>query len=199
MNTPITEIYRCFFTLIDGISIHKFENELKNELLYQYLSRSLALDCRSMYIETDGEKRLIKISDLVEQTEEANNESINDTADNSDTTTITTTIEQQENSDLTTEGSENTENTKGNQKIFVFPYVIPETEKWIIAYGMVISWLSPKIYRERLLRESLGDRDYKESSHGNQLNVLIKLFEKAKNEVEDYRIDHSFDGFEGFN
>lgn len=171
MSTPITEIYRCFFTLIDGISIHKFENELKNELLYQYLSRSLALDCRSMYIETDGEKRLIKISD----------------------------IKQQENSDLTTESSENIENTKGNQKIFAFPYVIPETEKWIIAYGMVISWLSPKIYRERLLRESLGDRDYKESSHGNQLNVLIKLFEKAKNEVEDYRIDHSFDGFEGFN
>ena len=85
----------------------------------------------------------------------------------------------------------------GTQK--VFPYEIPLTEQWIIAHGMVIGWLTPKINRERLLRESLGDRDYSESSHGNQLQQLMKLFENAKYEIEQFKLDHSFDGFEGFN
>ena len=68
-----------------------------------------------------------------------------------------------------------------------------------MAYGMVISWLVPKINRERLLREAVGDRDYKESSHGNQLQQLIKLVENAKNEIENFKNDISHDDFKGFN
>lgn len=81
----------------------------------------------------------------------------------------------------------------------LFPYEISESNMWLIAHGMVIGWLTPKVNRERLLRESVGDRDYKESSHGNQLQQLIKLLENAKKEIEDYKISHSFDDFEGFN
>jgi hypothetical protein len=81
----------------------------------------------------------------------------------------------------------------------VFPYEISETNLWLLAHGMVISWLLPKINRERLLRESLGDRDYKESSHGNQLQQLMKLLENAKHEIEVYQISISHDDFEGFN
>lgn len=80
-----------------------------------------------------------------------------------------------------------------------FPYEIPATEMWLLAHGMVISYLVPKLNRERLLRESIGDRDYKESSHGNQLQQLMKLMEAAKSEIEEYKISHSFDDFEGFN
>ena len=53
-------------------------------------------------------------------------------------------------------------------------------EQWIIATGMVMSWLEPKIKREDLLRASITDRDYKESNHANQLDKLMDLEESTR-------------------
>ena len=162
-NTPISDLYANFFQLIDGISLHNLQDELKEILLEGYLKRTLALECRNLtYPNAEGEYFKIKFEDII-------------------------------SGNILNELDE----IIGTQK--VFPYEIPLTEQWIIAHGMVIGWLTPKINRERLLRESLGDRDYKESSHGNQLQQLMKLFENAKYEIEQFKLDHSFDGFEGFN
>lgn len=152
MTTPLTSIYTKFFSLIDDVGLHNLEDELKLEVLRQYLSKSCDLDCRFLKINSDD----IGL----------------------DTIEVDVGI---------------------FESIEVFPYEISPTKQWILAHGMVIGYLSTKINRERLLREAIGDRDYRESSHGNQLQQLIKLIDMSKDELERYKIDYSFDDFEGFN
>lgn len=71
-------------------------------------------------------------------------------------------------------------------------------EQWIIANGMVLSWLEPKIKRERLLRDAISDRDYKESSHANQLKELLNLESVTRNKLRSYIISYTHNDFDGF-
>lgn len=70
-------------------------------------------------------------------------------------------------------------------------------EQWIIAIGMVLSWLEPKIKRENLLRASITDRDYKESNHANQLEKLLELEAATRNKLDRYVISYTYNNFEG--
>ncbi len=70
-------------------------------------------------------------------------------------------------------------------------------EQWIIATGMVISWLEPKIKREDLLRASITDRDYKESNHANQLDKLMDLEESTRKKLKQYIISYTHNNFDG--
>ena len=70
-------------------------------------------------------------------------------------------------------------------------------EQWIIATGMVMSWLEPKIKRERLLRDAISDRDYKESSHANQLKELLNLESATRNKLQSYIISYTHNDFDG--
>lgn len=101
-------------------------------------------------------------------------------------------------SDIVTEPIVDENGLKIGEKQY-FPYVISETDKWILAYGMLVSYLTPKLNREKYLRASVGDRDYTESSHANQLKQLESRLEKARHEVECYKNESDFDNFEGFN
>lgn len=71
-------------------------------------------------------------------------------------------------------------------------------EEWIIANGMVLSWLETKVKRERLLKEAISDRDYKESSHANQLKELMNLEHKTENRLKQYIIAYTENDFVGF-
>jgi len=46
-------------------------------------------------------------------------------------------------------------------------------EIYIISLGMVLHWLRPKINREELLKQSIGDRDYKLASNWQTLGKLM--------------------------
>lgn len=70
-------------------------------------------------------------------------------------------------------------------------------EQWIIANGMVLSWLEPKLKRERLLRDAITDRDYKETSHANQLKELMNLEEITKRKLKEYIISYTHNDFDG--
>ncbi len=70
-------------------------------------------------------------------------------------------------------------------------------EQWIIATGMVMSWLEPKIKREDLLRASITDRDYKESNHANQLDKLMDLEESTRKKLKQYIISYTHNNFDG--
>lgn len=70
-------------------------------------------------------------------------------------------------------------------------------EQWIIATGMVLSWLEPKIKRDRLLRDAISDRDYKESSHANQLKELLNLESVTRNKLQGYIISYTHNDFDG--
>lgn len=71
-------------------------------------------------------------------------------------------------------------------------------EQWIIANGMVLSWLEPKIKRERLLRDAISDRDYKESSHANQLKELMNLESATRLKLHSYIVSYTHNDFDGF-
>lgn len=75
---------------------------------------------------------------------------------------------------------------------------LTDEEQWIISHGMVLSWLEPKIKRERLLRDAISDRDYKESSHANQLTALLKLEETTAEKLKQYIISYTYNDFDGF-
>ena len=62
---------------------------------------------------------------------------------------------------------------------------------------MVLSWLEPKIKRERLLRDAISDRDYKESSHANQLKELLNLEYATRDKLQGYIISYTHNDFDG--
>lgn len=78
-----------------------------------------------------------------------------------------------------------------------FNEVLTNEEQWIIANGMVLSWLEPKIKRERLLRDAISDRDYKESSHANQLKELSNLESATRDKLRSYIISYTHNDFDG--
>lgn len=55
-------------------------------------------------------------------------------------------------------------------------------EIYIVVLGMIIEWISPKIYKERLLKQSFSDRDYKQGSSWQTLGKLQEL--KAQSESD---------------
>ena len=75
---------------------------------------------------------------------------------------------------------------------------LTDEEQWIIANGMVLSWLEPKIKRERLLRDAISDRDYKDSSHANQLKELMNLDSATRDKLKEYIISYTHNDFDGF-
>lgn len=79
-----------------------------------------------------------------------------------------------------------------------FNVELTSEEQWIIANGMVLSWIEPKIKREKLLRETISDRDYRESSHANQLKELGNLDRDTRGKLKAYIISYTENSFGGF-
>lgn len=53
-------------------------------------------------------------------------------------------------------------------------------EKFILADGMIIYWLQPKINTEEVIRNRITDRDYSSNSPANLLDKLIKLRDQTE-------------------
>lgn len=87
--------------------------------------------------------------------------------------------------------------TNYNKELKQFNEDLTGEEQWIIAYGMVLSWLESKIKRERLLRDAISDRDYEESSHANQLKELLNLEESTRKKLTEYILNYTFNDFDG--
>ena len=69
-------------------------------------------------------------------------------------------------------------------------------EIYILSLGMVLSWLSPQINRLNLLRQSLGDRDFKLSSNWHTLNSLRELEYKTRNDLERKITSYTYNNLE---
>lgn len=87
--------------------------------------------------------------------------------------------------------------TNYNKELKQFNEDLTGEEQWIIAYGMVLSWLESKIKHERLLRDAISDRDYEESSHANQLKELLNLEESTRKKLTEYILNYTFNDFDG--
>lgn len=72
-------------------------------------------------------------------------------------------------------------------------------EIMILAWGMVIHYLQPKIKREENLRQFVSDKDFNKLSNANMLMRLMGLEDKARRQLEVYQTKYRFKGFEGWN
>jgi len=59
-------------------------------------------------------------------------------------------------------------------------------EIYIVSLGMVLHWLRPKINREELLKQSIGDRDYKLASNWQTLGKLMDREIMIQNNLKNY-------------
>lgn len=70
----------------------------------------------------------------------------------------------------------------------------------ILAWGMMIHYLQPKIKREENLRQFVSDKDFHKLSNASMLSRLIELEEKARRQLEVYQSKYKFDNsFVGWN
>lgn len=72
-------------------------------------------------------------------------------------------------------------------------------EIMILAWGMVIHYLQPKIKREENLRQFVSDKDFNKLSNANMLMRLMGLEDKARKQLEIYQSKYRFKAFKGWN
>ena len=72
-------------------------------------------------------------------------------------------------------------------------------EAMILAWGMVIHYLQPKIKREENLRQFVSDKDFNKLSNANMLMRLMNLEEKARKQLDTYQSRYRFKEFTGWN
>ena len=73
------------------------------------------------------------------------------------------------------------------------------SEIMILAWGMVIHYLQPKIKREENMRQFVSDKDFSKLSNANMLAKLIVLEEKARKQLDTYQSRYRFKEFTGWN
>ena len=76
---------------------------------------------------------------------------------------------------------------------------LDDEEMWILAWGMISSWNSDKVYNESKLKVKLTTLDYKTFSPANLLDKLIELRRRSLIEIRDLTVSYSFNDFTGFN
>ena len=62
----------------------------------------------------------------------------------------------------------------------------------ILAWGMVIHYLQPKIKREENLRQFISDKDFSKLSNANMLAKLMMLEKDARRQLETYQNKYKF-------
>lgn len=72
-------------------------------------------------------------------------------------------------------------------------------EVLILAWGMVIHYLQPKIKREENLRQFVSDKDFNKLSNANMLAKLIDLEKRARNQLDIYQNRYRFKECMGWN
>ena len=76
---------------------------------------------------------------------------------------------------------------------------LEEDEMLILAYGMVIHYLTPKILREENLQQMVTTSDFSKLSKANMLDKLLKLRIQIRSDYQMYLHKYELKEFEGFN
>ncbi|MBX0320191.1 hypothetical protein [Shouchella clausii] len=77
-----------------------------------------------------------------------------------------------------------------------FLSTLTELEIEILASYMVINWLNPKLQSEKLMDQSLGNRDYQLTSQANHLVALKTLLETHQQNVTNLIADYYYSDYE---
>ena len=69
----------------------------------------------------------------------------------------------------------------------------------ILAWGMLVHYLQPKIKREENLRQFVSDKDFNKLSNANMLNRLMTLEKDTRKQLEIYKNKYKFKECTGWN
>ena len=69
----------------------------------------------------------------------------------------------------------------------------------ILAWGMLVHYLQPKIKREENLRQFVSDKDFNKLSNANMLNRLMMLEKETRKQLEVYQNKYKFKDCTGWN
>ena len=69
----------------------------------------------------------------------------------------------------------------------------------ILAWGMLVHYLQPKIKREENLRQFVSDKDFNKLSNANMLNRLMTLEKDTRKQLEIYQNKYKFKECTGWN
>ena len=76
---------------------------------------------------------------------------------------------------------------------------LEEDEAQILAFGMVMHYLTPKILREENLQQMVTSSDFSKLSNANMLDKLLKLRVQIRKDYQMYLHKYELKEFEGFN
>lgn len=139
MATPVDKIFSRFLSQIEDESWLEIDEEILEELMYDYLAKSI--------VEFNVCKKDLTI-------DKENNEIVSN---------------------------------------------LEEDEMLILAFGMVIHYLTPKILREENLQQMVTSSDFSKLSNANMLDKLLKLRIQIRSDYQMYLHKYELKEFEGFN
>ncbi|MCC0645464.1 hypothetical protein KGF41_14460 [Clostridioides sp. ZZV14-6150] len=207
MATPVKDIYKQFLSLINDEEMLLLEEEIIEEMMYSYLQKATFdfYECRKDLSIIGQEESCITIP--INQLEYV----VNQINKNYDIYLIgkSTNKEYEINKDYTIEFREEdciiTFETETEEEILFKSKYLGEIisdlqldEIIILAYGMMIWWLQPKILREENLKQMLTDSDYNTKSGANMLAKLCSLEIQIREQLAKYKTRYSYKGFKGW-
>lgn len=83
-----------------------------------------------------------------------------------------------------------------NRNTMDFNRKISDIEATVLAHGLIVEWLSPKVLNYELLEGQLGSKDFTIFSNANRLSELKKLMQDSKAQfyelVSDYDLYQTY-------
>ncbi|EGT3659619.1 TPA: hypothetical protein SOL37_002577 [Clostridioides difficile] len=207
MATPVKDIYKQFLSLINDEEMLLLEEEIIEDMMYSYLQKATFdfYECRKDLSIIGQEEYCITIPiGQLEFIIEYNNKF-------AEIKLIGkyTDKEYEINKDYIVEFREEdciiTFETETEEEILLKSKYLGEIisdldldEIIILAYGMMIWWLQPKILREENLKQMLTDSDYNTKSGANMLAKLCSLEIQIREQLAKYKTRYSYKGFKGW-
>jgi hypothetical protein len=79
-----------------------------------------------------------------------------------------------------------------------FSTTLGKDEIVILAYGMVLAWLEPKINTLEIIRKELGTKDFRITSSQSHLNTLSNFRSESFRKLKFYKKQYEYKNFSGF-
>jgi len=82
--------------------------------------------------------------------------------------------------------------TCGYQFAGQFDDDLSEEEVWVVAYGMLVSWLQQKVFNASLFKNHMTTKDFSTFSAANLIDKLNELHTMAESKLQGLVVSYSY-------